>query len=843
MADIVETVPFNFDELYEGLKTKFEEKGYDTEEGSNTSQLITAMTYLTSMLNVNTAVNINETILPLATRRDSALQDARALGYEVKQKRSYNYRIRLELEAGDHTIPKYSKFVSGDKSYYYLSKQLELSDVEEGYTIELPVIEGTLYNYSDYISELSITTTTLVDDQGIEYEQYFVDVPFVDVEHDNGLEVYVTYYDDFGSLIVQEEWKRSKRFMVDADTVLNKEYIRLDDIEFNTPRIYFKLAGIGEGIRAGSTVEMNVLTTSGVDGAIEDITDTAGLENPIPNSEVTGITLVSVGQDQESIESIKANAPLFHNTANRAVTKLDYEAICNRENPVKTSLVWGGDDEYPRCPGHIWFSFLPQRDEDFRVITATNEFNTEYVLQNKGDYNWDYSLDSESEEFAAQLAIANEYSNEWFLQNNEIRSFEINEDGDLIKPGVWDILDNYKIPTLEFHNRHPIYLDFEYDISILKYNIADSKALIHNNIFNAIDGFFTGVGDSVSAESFEIEYFHSSLEKRIDTVLTDVTGFTNSVSAKLTITSDNISSENSFAAYKDLYIPLAIPFEEYFDNDGYLMYDVLPNIDTPDFIEYNGETGHDLFVDWSEVQAEIDAETAQESQDLIIAPIRVKTSESVTLTDGQQYVPFTEIEIIPDDPTTLDNDEVSTYNNVRVWLNDVEIDLVELGPDQGFYVDSYDEIFLQGFTIVEGDVIYVETNTACGLYHLFNSYKKYIIVQLFVDGTQVPAFEAEANLYDQPKSYLTTVDGFYDFTVDEYYLTTEGYRVVDEGQVNALSGNIIRSVSPSLYFRSPLKYDLFLKGRTLNFNYNTSNFMTTKNVIPRLSKVTFATGA
>jgi uncharacterized protein (DUF302 family) len=30
MAEITETVPFNFDELYSELKTKFDEKGYDT---------------------------------------------------------------------------------------------------------------------------------------------------------------------------------------------------------------------------------------------------------------------------------------------------------------------------------------------------------------------------------------------------------------------------------------------------------------------------------------------------------------------------------------------------------------------------------------------------------------------------------------------------------------------------------------------------------------------------------------------------------------------------------------------------------------------------------------------
>ena len=56
MAEIIETVPFNFDDTYKGIEDLFAEKGYDIEEGSNTAQLITAMAYISSMLNVNTAV-------------------------------------------------------------------------------------------------------------------------------------------------------------------------------------------------------------------------------------------------------------------------------------------------------------------------------------------------------------------------------------------------------------------------------------------------------------------------------------------------------------------------------------------------------------------------------------------------------------------------------------------------------------------------------------------------------------------------------------------------------------------------------------------------------------------
>ncbi len=844
MADITKTVPFNFDQLYAGLQTKFAEAGYDIAEGSNTSQLITAMAYLTSMLNINTAVNINETILPLATRRVNALQDARALGYEIQHKLSHVYLLTLTLDAGNHTIPKFTQFTDGTHTYYYMGKQIELLNVDAGYTIQLPIIEGTLHKYVDNPDSLVIVTTTVTDSTGAIIPQYYIDIPYVDVE-DGGIEVYVTYYDDYGNLVQREEWARTKQFMIDSDTTLVKEFVRLDDIEYGTPRIYFKFAGVGTGLRVGSIVEINVLTSSGASGQLADITDVASLQHSLIGTTITKIEIYSEGTDEESLESIKNNAPKFYNSANRAVTKSDYEAICNRQTSVKSSLVWGGDDEYPKCPGHIWFSFLPSRYE--RTFTS-NEFNTEYVLNNWGDLSWDYSLLPSVDPinnpgaYEQQLETANAFYSARYIENSEIRSYEFTEDGQLIQPGVWDVLDNYKIPTLEFHTRHPMYLDFEYDLSILKYNIADSKAGIHQEVFDVIDKFFTGVGDTVKLEQFEVEYFHSSLKKRIDTVLTDVTGFNSTVGTKLLLTQKNVARENSLSEYRDIYIPLAVPFETYFDNDGYLLYNVLPNVDTPNFVEYSGETGQDLYVDWSAVQNDIDNNIPQVNDDVITAPIRVKMHESVTCTANQSTIIFNKVKVVPDDPTQLDAvTPVLTFSNTVIKKNGV---VLPFNVSGGWYYNTSDvtKIVLQGVTIASGDVITIDANSYVGSYNLFNSYKKYIYLQFFVDAQGYSDSGRVRYDYNTPKAYLYSTDGFYDYTVDSYYLTTEGYSVISEDQINATTGKIFKKISPSLYTTSPIKMDLFRKNRYLNFNYNSPNFALLKNVMPRLKRVTFAQG-
>ena len=131
MANIVETLPFNFDEIYQDLVVKFTDKGYTDAvyEGSNTAQLISTLAYTVSMLNANTSANINETILSLAQKRDNVIQDARMLGYEIEHQKSYVYKLELKfLSDGDKTIYRYSSFSSGDKTYYFMSSDVTLKN-------------------------------------------------------------------------------------------------------------------------------------------------------------------------------------------------------------------------------------------------------------------------------------------------------------------------------------------------------------------------------------------------------------------------------------------------------------------------------------------------------------------------------------------------------------------------------------------------------------------------------------------------------------------------------------------------------------------------------------------
>ena len=536
-----QTIPFSFDDIYAKVQAKFVENGYDAQEGSNTMQLVTAMSYLVSMLNTNTAVNINENLLTLARKRNNILQDARLLGYEPGNKVSYQYELELTLPAGDFILPKYSEFISGDKKYYYLGEIITLMNVNAGYKLNILVKEGVLIKSSED-NALSIIIEEFTENN-ITKNQYFVDIPYTDVE-DSGIEAFLTYYDDNGVLFNKEQWKEIETFTVDSDTILNKQFYRLNIIDYNTPRIYFKLPNTGHNLRLGTKIEMNILKSSGVDGAI-----TAELSSTL-NCDITSTILKIQGTAEESDSSIKQNAPLFWNSANRAVTKNDYTSICERLTLIDKSYIWDGNNEYPKVPGKIWFSFIPG--------TYTREFLRDV-------YKTVFELNLLSDE-------AN-----WFLEDAEITE-------------VFDYLDVYKIPTLEFLHRHPIFFDFEFNIEVLKYNITSSESSQNEMIFNIINDFF-GTNTLYKLENFNTEFFRSNLIKKIDTQITDITGVNVEIINNITLYNKYIINEN---LSKKILLPLGLPYDNIYDLNGDLITANLPDISTIDFF-----TGKNLTVDWT----------------------------------------------------------------------------------------------------------------------------------------------------------------------------------------------------------------------------------------------------
>ena len=164
---------------------------------------------------------------------------------------------------------------------------------------------------------------------------------------------------------------------------------------------------------------------------------------------------------------------------------------------------------------------------------------------------------------------SDELNTAFYLENSELIENWFVSDAEYTE--VFDFLDEYKIPTLVLNNRHPLYMDFNYRINILKFNTTVSKPDTRKNVFSTINEYFNGSDVDVAVESFDFEYFNSNVNKRIDLELTDSTGFVIDLETSIMLTSENVKEEY-------LNIPLSFPFENLFDNNGDIVEDNLPKL-------------------------------------------------------------------------------------------------------------------------------------------------------------------------------------------------------------------------------------------------------------------------
>jgi hypothetical protein len=369
-----------------------------------------------------------------------------------------------------------------------------------------------------------------------------------------------------------------------------------------------------------------------------------------------------------------------------------------------------------------------------------------------------------------QHALRQNYYQKNYILNTEIKKYENGK-----YSGVWGDLVGKYIPSLTFHHRHPLYLNFDYRFNILKYNIKEDTSKVHEELFNILNNCF--YGNDLNLEKFNIDYFHTNIVKRIDSKVSDMCGFTSSLTTSIMLNEKTCCSENWKSEYKDIYIPLCVPFEKYFKTNGFLDVSRLPSIDTKGFIDYKFDTikpptngyeyegnivnkydnlrysivSGDLRTDWSYIEADQENRIASSGVDdlstkLFIAPIKIDMSYkyycSSSFIDGSDNSIQLGFMLAPSNTS----DEL--YNNIKVVIYnddyqpdlDNESNIVEVIDDFDTYFsvggDRSKLLFNTAFKnkLRVGYVVEVQFSRTCGYYYLFNGYKKEILVHLFVNG-------------------------------------------------------------------------------------------------------------
>ncbi len=363
--------PFSSDSLdIEAIKTKLRTYLIDNDtitdvdyDGSNISVLVQMLAFLEHGINSTIALNSNQTMLLLSDIRQNIIYRAQELSYNITRKQSSQISVTITSSSITNdldsvVLPRFTVFNCGDFTFYSTA---QVSFTKTNLVNNLTLIEGTLVD-STIDSRLLIRPTADIDSFVVNYR---------DIEQ-NSL---------FIKLKKSTETEFSSNFtivnsLLDLNDGENRAYVELD-AETEYIRVVTRFAGQGVIIEAGDELDISFLVSRGseANGIVDcDLPVTTYLTRLAQEVElslsVSGAS--SSGTNEETNDSIKANAPLFYNTGNRTINKDDYNSFLELNSLVKISNSWGGDEVIPTNLGHVYLTYIPQ-DENSKYLTNLEE--------------------------------------------------------------------------------------------------------------------------------------------------------------------------------------------------------------------------------------------------------------------------------------------------------------------------------------------------------------------------------------------------------------------------------------------------------------------------------------
>ncbi len=514
--------------------------------------------------------------------------DSEVIKFKLKDN---NYIINNEEVTIDKLITLYRKkrisiidYKNPDGNYLPENLVCILQEVNSIRETTIEVTQGELLSYED-LPELKIVIDKETEDTG------YVVLDQTDIEQ-NGIFLEISRVNYNNELILKQTFTQRNTHL--APKVFKGEdtsFIVLQDYFDNYNeylKIYTQYASTGTKFYQGNIFYFKLLKSLGSKGSAKGLMTSVDLQddfeiipyetNPNNINDTIDNFLVSTGSDEESIEEIRKNAPLYHNLAHRLVTKHDYKTFCSSTFAfVEQAQVWGGEelDEVKRL-GHVFFSFIPK--------SRTTEFTAD---ENK------------------QHFTLNNFGNRdvFFLPENQIL---LKEDGGADN-SVFETMSKNKIITLQYHNVPPIYLDFVIKVRIVKYTVGKSEREMREEVFKAIRKYFDEI------EIFDSSIFESNLIKYIDREFNNETGIELKIFLETSIEKRDFSQtgyaeeETSSKTYSAEFL-FQFPINGIFTDNVYsyngdiievgkLIKERLPNLVSSSFIE----KGDKLYFDFDHI--------------------------------------------------------------------------------------------------------------------------------------------------------------------------------------------------------------------------------------------------
>ena len=353
----LEVTELDFQSIKDNLKTflqsqeEFQDYNFD---GSGLSILLDVLAYNTHYNGTLAHFLSNEMFIDSAVKRNSVVSIAKTLGYTPTSRRSAVADVTFEIQPPvsytptSLTISRDTIFTAsvGNRTYNFYPKDDATSSLgtllsnQTGFSFPIELIEGKRISNRFTVDQTNTSGPFVLPNQNIDTTTIRVRVvqsPTVqDITSWN-------YYDDIMSV---EETTRA--FFVEEGPA------GLHEIRFGD-------GILGAALEVNNIVLIDYIVSSGAGAnnistfsATGTFTGSTEVKTIYVNNNAAG------GQEKQSIDSIRYNAPKFNSTKNRVVTSDDYEALIkSRFSNINSITVWGGEDNIPPIYGKVFVAIQP----------------------------------------------------------------------------------------------------------------------------------------------------------------------------------------------------------------------------------------------------------------------------------------------------------------------------------------------------------------------------------------------------------------------------------------------------------------------------------------------------
>ena len=343
----INVTELDFDKIKGSIKDYYKRtdspfKDFDF-EGSGLNLILDVLSYNTHYNAILAHLAANESFIASAQLRKNVVARAKTLGYIPHSVTASTVAVTLSnVDSSIVSIPEGTIFTSSDTLNGVTYSFITTSEISE-FNSEFQIYQGSLKEQTHIFDSKAENAKFEILDKNIDISKLVVSV------------------NPHGGTTEKEVYARfSELSGLDASSLV---YF-INENPDGHYEVSFGDNILGKKPKAASVITIKYLVTDGAAAnGLSVFTTTDPLFDGLTKPTITVSTSTTGGGTKESIESIRANAPLNFLSQNRAVTVDDYKAIIRNNINVSAISVWGGEDNNPPEYGKVFISVKPQNGE------------------------------------------------------------------------------------------------------------------------------------------------------------------------------------------------------------------------------------------------------------------------------------------------------------------------------------------------------------------------------------------------------------------------------------------------------------------------------------------------